>query len=387
MALNIKIESEEESKLREALEKRDDPESNRLKRYLELPDLSRAPDSPLAELVSRILRIPSFADFDRIEVPEIVPADVSFDLFNYPADHPNRSKSDTYFIGERDILRTHTTIMWYYYVRHPEIQEKIKNNLAMGALSWGKVYRKDEIDRFHMNVFHQMDGWYLIPRSQKTIATEDLQNVLVEIAQAVFGMDVQYRFNADTFPYTDPSIEMEVNVAGLGAAGTEKWVEVLGAGVVHKKVLENLGVDPNAYNGWAFGFGLERLAIVSMALPDIRLLWSSDPRVKAQLHLGNAFREVSKYPPITRDISFVVDSDFIPNNYFDLIRDIGGNLVEAVDLLDKYENPDKFGAGKTSYTYRIVYRSSERTLTTAEIDPIQEKIYRETATQFKAELR
>ena len=386
MALKIKTESAEESKLRSTLNGRHDPEGERLKRYLELPDLSRVPESPLAELAGRIATIGRFAEFDHIEVPEIVPADISFDVFNFPPDHPTRSKSDTYFVDEKNTLRTHTTIMWYYYLDQPEIKEKIKNNLSMGALSWGKVYRKDEIDRFHMNVFHQMDGWYLAPRSEKLIAVEDLQSVLVEIAQAVFGQNVKYRFNTDTFPYTDPSIEMEIQVADQ-ETNAEKWVEILGAGIVRSKVLDNLGVDSKTYNGWAFGFGLERLAIVSMALPDIRLLWSQDPRVKTQLRLGNKFKEVSKYPPITRDISFVVESGFIPNNYFDLIRDIGGELVEQVELLDSYENPEKFGEDKKSYTYRIVYRSNERTLLASEIDPIQEKIYRETASQFKAELR
>ena len=386
MPLNIKIGSEEESKLRDALAARHDPESERLKRFLNMPDLSRTPGSPLAELVDRILAIPSFADFDRIEAPEIVPTDVSFDVFNFPPDHPSRSASDTYFVDEKNVLRTHTTIMWYYHVRRPEVRAKLDQNHPVAALSWGKVYRKDEIDRHHMNVFHQMDGWYLTPKSQKVITIEDLQTVLAQIARAVFGSDVKYRFNKDAFPYTDPSLEMEISVADPGAEA-EKWVEILGAGVVHTKVLENLGVDPSAYNGWAFGFGLERLAIVSMALPDIRLLWSQDPRVTRQLRLGNSYTEVSKYPPITRDISFVVDSGFIPNNYFDLIRDIGGDLVEEVKLIDTYQNPSKFGDNKTSYTYRIVYRSNERTLLASEIDPIQEKIYRETAAQFKAELR
>src|SRR3989344_5433068 len=99
---------------------------------------------------------------------------------------------------------------------------------------------------------------------------------------------------------------MEVEIGG-------KWVEVVGCGVVKGSVLEKLGVDPKNYTGWAFGFGLERLAIASMDLPDIRLLWSDDPRVKKQLQLGNKYVSVSKYPPITRDISFVVGSDFIPN--------------------------------------------------------------------------
>ena len=186
--------------------------------------------------------------------------------------------------------------------------------------------------------------------------------------------------NVDKFPYTDPSREMEIEKNG-------KWVEILGSGVVKGSVLKNFGVDPDKWNGWAFGFGLERLAIISMDLPDIRLLWSDDERVKKQLRLGRKFKEVSKFPPITRDISFIVSNDFVPNNYFDLIRDIGGNIVEEVKLLDKYENSEKFGADKTSYTYRIIYRSNERTLLTDEIDPIQDKIYRETISQFKAEIR
>jgi len=122
-------------------------------------------------------------------------------------------------------------------------------------------------------------------------------------------------------------------------------------------------------------------------LPDIRLLWSRDERVKRQLRLGNKFQEVSKFPPITRDISFIVDKSFVPNDYFDLIRDLGGDLVEEMKLLDKYSNLEKFGLDKLSYTYRIVYRSNDKTLLADEVDKIQEKIYDQTAKQFNAELR
>lgn len=378
--MEINIPSEKEEALRKELEKKHDPESERIKRFLAMPDLSRTPGSPIYELVQRILNLKAFADFDTIRAPEIVPADVSFDLFDFPQDHPARSKSDTYYIDDYSILRTHTTIMWYYYLLEDAIRKKIEKGLPVGSLSYGKVYRKDEIDRHHMNVFHQMDGWYLCRKDKKIITSEDLQNVLLEIARAVFGQDVKYRFNEDQFPYTDPSLEMEIEK-------DNKWIEVLGSGVVKGSVLKNLGADPNRYNGWAFGFGLERLAIASMELPDIRLLWSEDERVKRQLRLGNKFKEVSKFPAITRDISFVVDKAFIPNNYFDLIRDMGGDLIEEVRLLDKYENQEKFGPDKVSYTYRIVYRSNERTLETSEIDPIQDKICRETKKQFGAEVR
>lgn len=351
-----------------------------MKRFLAMPDLSRTSGSPLAELAERIVTLPRFADFEVLNVPEIVQYDISFDFFNFPSDHPARNPSDTYFIDKDHVLRTHTTVMWYYHLNLPEVKEKIKKSESVGALSYGKVYRKDEIDRNHMNVFHQMDGYYLCRKSEHITVSEDLQDVLVEIARAIFGEKIKYRFNTDTFPYTDPSLEMEVGV-------NARWIEVLGAGIVHPSVLKNLGVDPDEYNGWAFGFGLERLAIISMDLPDIRLLWSQDERVKKQLKLGNKFKEVSKYPAITRDISFVVSKDFVPNNYFDLIRDLGGDLVERVELLDKYENSKKFDPDKISYTYRIIYRSMERTLKSEEIDKIQDKVYRQTSGQFNAELR
>lgn len=376
----IIIDSPEERKLRAELEKRTDPEGLRLTRFLAMPDLSRKAGSPIAEIVGRILASPYFKDLDVIKTPEIVPASVSFDLFDFPADHPARSPSDTYYVNGENILRTHTTIMWYYYLLNEGVKARIAANEPVGCFSFGKVYRRDEIDRHHMNVFHQIDGWYLAPKSLKMIGKKELEEALGAIATAVFGSDVKYRLNKDTFPYTDPSLEMEVEIKG-------KWVEVVGCGVVKGSVLQKLGVDPANYTGWAFGFGLERLAIASMNLPDIRLLWSDDPRVTRQLTLGNEYREVSKFPPITRDISFVVGKDFVPNDYFDLIRDLGGDLVEEVTLLDKYEDEKKFGSDKMSYTYRTVYRSHERTLTTEEVNPIQEKITEATKERFNAKVR
>lgn len=376
----IVIDNSEEIRLKKELEKRTDFEALRIKRYLSMPDLSRKEGNPLHQMVKNILNIPDFEALDDIKIPEIVSADISFDLFDFPKDHPARSKSDTYYVDEKNILRTHTTVMWYYFLNDSTVKEKIKNNQAVGSLCYGKVYRKDEIDRHHMNVFHQIDGWYLSPKDQKIIDQQDLENVLSNIAKAVFGPEIKYRFNKDTFPYTDPSLEMEIEI-------NDKWVEVLGSGVVKGSVLDKLGVDSTKYTGWAFGFGLERLAIVSMQLPDIRLLWSEDERVIKQLKLGQKFVEVSKFPPITRDISFIVENTFVPNNYFDLIREIGGDLIEQVELLDKYENEAKFGKNKVSYTYRVVYRSPERTLKSEEVDPLQNKLYEQTKNVYNAELR
>jgi phenylalanyl-tRNA synthetase alpha chain len=378
--MNIVIPRDEEQRLRSGLSSRADAEARRMERFLAMPDLSRVEGSPIQEMVQRIINLPDFKNFDLIEVPEIVPADISFDLFDFSADHPARSKSDTYYADDKNILRTHMTVMWYYYLKDPEVQRRMAAGEPVGCFAHGKVYRKDEIDRRHMNVFHQLDAWYLAPKDKQILGQADLEKVLADTAKAIFGPDVKYRFNKDTFPYTDPSIEMEVEING-------QWVEVNGAGVVKGSVLEKFGVDSSKWTGWAFGLGLERLAIISMELPDIRLLWSEDERVKKQLKLGTKFKEVSKFPPITRDISFVVSKDFVPNNYFDLIRDIGGDIVEQVELIDKYENAEKFGPDKVSYTYRITYRSIERTLTTEEIDPIQQRIYDETKKQYNAEVR
>jgi phenylalanyl-tRNA synthetase alpha chain len=378
--MQIKIESPEEKALKAELANRTDNEAERIKRYLAMPDLSRTEGSPLNEIVKRILAMPDYQNFDTIEVPEIVRADMSFDLFDFPKDHPARSKSDTYYVNEEHILRTHTTVMWNYYLAQESVKERMAKDEPVGSFSYGKVYRKDEVDRNHMNVFHQIDGWYLSPKDKEVIGKPELEKVLTDIAKAVFGPDVKYRFNPDTFPYTDPSLEMEVEVGG-------RWVEILGAGVVKGKVLENHRVDSSKWNGWAFGFGLERLAIISMELPDIRLLWSEDERVKSQMKLGTKFKEVSKFPSVLRDISFVVPKSFTPNDYFDLIREVGGEMVENVELIDKYENDQKFGSDKMSYTYRITYRHLEKTLTNEEVNAVHAKLEERTENEFNGEVR
>lgn len=380
MRINYKVTSPEVKEILKDLGSRKDMDSMRIKRYLAMPDLSRTPGSPIAEVVERVLAIPDFKDLDIIEVPEIVPADISFDLFDFPSDHPARSKSDTYYIDDKHILRTHTTVMWYYYLQQEDVKRRMDNGESVGCFSYGKVYRKDEIDRHHMNVFHQIDGWYLTPKDKKIIGKEELSDALKNIAKAVFGSDVNLKIFPDTFPYTDPSLQMEVEKNG-------KWLEVLGSGVVKASVLEKFGVDSSKWNGWAFGPGIERLAMVSMELPDIRLFWSEDPRIKKQLKLGNKFKDVSKYPPIVRDISFVVKNNFIPNDYFDLVREIASDLVEQVELLDKYENTEKFGKEKISYAFRITYRSLDRTLVSTEIDELHKKIEEATQKTFGAQIR
>ncbi|MEI6400048.1 MAG: hypothetical protein WCO58_00810 [bacterium] len=376
--MNISIDTTEQDELLKQLESRTDAEALRMKRYLAMPDLARTPGSPLHEIVERVQGVSSLAGLDVIEIPEIVPSAITFDLFDFPANHVARSTSDTYYADAQNILRTHNTVSWYYYFNHPEIKERAARGEHLGALCFGKVYRKDEIDRRHMNVFHQIDGWKLIPNTEGMLSLDELKRVLSEIVETVFGPETEYQFLDDTFPYTDPSTQIEVKVKG-------EWVEILGAGMIKSSVLAKMGIE--GYNGWAFGFGLERLAILSMELPDIRLLWSDDERVKKQLVLGQTFKEVSKYPPIVRDISFIVENTFQPNNYFDLVRDVIGDMAEEMALIDEYENAAKFGEGKKSYAYRITYRSLDHTMTDEEVNTLHKKLEIETVKEFGSIIR
>ena len=372
------VSRDEENALRAELEKRTDAEANRIRQYLAMPDLSRTPDSPLAEIKERVTTLPILKNFDHIDIPEILSTEILFDLFDFAPDHVARSKSDTYYVNDTHVLRTHDTVMWYYYLNLPEIKQKIAEGKSLGVMCYGKVYRKDEIDRRHMNIFHQMGGLFLQPDSLGIMPLDELKKVLTEIVQSTFGADVKYRFLDDTFPYTDPSLQIEVEING-------NWIEIMGGGMPKKSVLAKMGLE--GYNGWAFGFGLERLAMIGMELPDIRLLWSTDERVKKQLKLGAKFVEVSKYPPVIRDISFIVPNTFVPNDFFDLARDIAGSMMEEMALVDTYTNDAKFGEGNVSYAFRIIYRSLDRTLTNTEVDELHKKLEEATKETFGATIR
>ena len=377
----IKFEDETIKDVISQLNGRNDIKAERIKRLLALPDLTEKENSPIKFLTDEIIDLPRFKDFDLITFPKIVSAKNNFDLLNTPEDHPSRRETDTYYVDNNHILRTHTTTMWPFYLKNPKIIKKIKENGYVGALSTGIVFRKDEIDRNHFPAFHQVDGLYICERKQKVITLDDLSNVLIDIAKSIFGENVEWKFIKDTFPFTDPSLEMNIKWKG-------NWMEILGAGLVHKQVLKNFGLDPSIYNGWAFGFGIDRLAMVKMEIPDIRILWSEDERITRQFkNINSRYKEVSKYPATTRDVSFIIEKSVNLNNYYEIIRDCAGNLIEEVKLLDSYENKEKFGEDKKSYTFRIVYRAPERTLTNEEINKIQNEIREKTKKELNAALR
>ncbi len=369
-----------EAKLIADVQSKTDTKSLRIQRMLALPDLTRKPNSPVKILFDTVIGLPVFKGFDIVEFPRIVTVEQNFDLLNTPKDHPSRRENDTYYLDPTHVLRTQMTVMWSFFLRDKDVLKRLETEGEVKALSPGIVFRKDEIDRKHYPAFHQIDGLYVCKRSKKVITIDDLKQVQMEMAKGVFGDTLQYRFLEDAFPFTTPSIQMEIMFNG-------DWMEVNGAGLVHPQVLKNFGLDPEVYNGWAFGFG-DRLAMVKMQIPDIRILWSDDPRITSQFKdINSVYKEVSKYPPIVRDISFVVDKATSLNNYYEIARDCAGDLIEEIKLIDTFENAKKFGEGKVSYTFRITYRSPERTLTNDEVNAIHDKIREKTAADLGAVLR
>ena len=380
MRQNIVINNEKEKILIADLQERVDINASRIKKLLALPDLTKKENSPVKILFDQILKLPRFKDFDVVDFPKIVTVEQNFDLLNTSKDHPSRRETDTYYVADEYVLRTQMTVMWSFYLKDPEILEKLKKEGYVAALSTGIVFRKDEIDRHHFPAFHQIDGLYICKKSKKVITQKDLEDVQVDMAKSIFGQDIEYKFLVDSFPFTDPSVEMDIKFNG-------NWLEVNGAGLVHPQVLKNFGLDPQIYNGWAFGFG-DRMAMIKMEIPDIRILWSEDERIASQFKdIDSKYKEVSKYPPIMRDISFIIDKSVNLNNYYELVRDQAQDLIEEVKLVDQYENDEKFGKDKKSYTFGIVYRSLEKTLTDEEVNKIHDKITEKTKQELNAIIR
>lgn len=204
-----------------------------------------------------------------------------------------------------------------------------------------------------------------------------MKSILTGLAVHLFG-DVEMRWREDYFPFTTPSFELDIFFNG-------DWMEVLGCGVIHDLVMAN--AQKPALTGWAFGVGLERLAMVLFGIPDIRLFWSQDERFTSQFKAGkiSKFQPYSKYPFCYKDVSFwLPQSGLHPNDVYELIRGIAGDLVERVELFDQFENKK---TGRTSHAYRVTYRHMDRSLTNEEVDAIQESVREQLASKLQVTLR
>ena len=229
---------------------------------------------PVSLVRQELIDIFAGMGFDIYEGPEIEQDYYNFQALNIPADHPARDMQDTFFIGGEYLLRSQTS--------SGQIRVMENKKPPIKVLSPGRVYRSDS-DATHSPMFHQMEGLVV----DRGITLNDLKGCLDEFARRMFDEGTKTRLRPSYFPFTEPSVEVDLSCCNCGGKGCRVckgtgWIEVLGAGVVNRRVLENCGIDPDEYTGFAFGMGLERIAMIKYGINDIRLLFEGDVRFLKQ---------------------------------------------------------------------------------------------------------
>ncbi len=213
--------------------------------------------------------------YEVVEGPEVEYDKYNFEKLNIPAGHPARDEQDTFYINDSILLRSQTSPV------QARVMEKQKPPIRM--IAPGRVFRSDEVDATHSPSFHQIEGLVI----DKHITFSDLKGTLAEFARELFGEDTKVKFRPHHFPFTEPSAEVDVSCFKCGGKGCRfckgsGWIEILGCGMVHPHVLEMCGIDPEEYTGFAFGVGLERIALLKYEIDDMRLLYENDIRFLKQ---------------------------------------------------------------------------------------------------------
>ena len=213
--------------------------------------------------------------YEVVEGPEVEYADYNFTKLNIPEDHPARDEQDTFFINDSILLRSQTSPV--------QAREMEKGKLPIRMIAPGRVFRSDEVDATHSPSFHQIEGLVI----DKNVTFADLKGTLQEFAKELFGPETKTKFRPHHFPFTEPSAEVDVSCFKCGGKGCRfckgsGWIEILGCGMVHPNVLRMCGIDPDEYTGFAFGVGLERIALLKYEIDDMRLLYENDSRFLKQ---------------------------------------------------------------------------------------------------------
>ena len=232
----------------------------------------RHPNTITLEEVERIF---TGMGYEVLEGPEIEYDKYNFELLNIPANHPAKDEQDTFYINKEIVLRTQTSPV------QARVMETGKMPIRM--ICPGRVFRSDEVDATHSPSFHQIEGLVV----DKNITFADLKGTLEQFAKELFGPETKTKFRPHHFPFTEPSAEMDVSCFKCGGKGCrfckgEGWIEILGCGMVHPHVFEMCGIDPEEYTGFAFGVGLERIALLKYEIDDMRLLYENDYRFLKQ---------------------------------------------------------------------------------------------------------
>ncbi|KAK7014858.1 Phenylalanyl-tRNA synthetase [Favolaschia claudopus] len=382
--------------------------------------LHTRPSHPLNTL--RGLIESHYSDFTHLSsLSPLVSPYKNFDELSFPQDHPGRAVTDSYYVNKDLMLRTHTS------AHEVEVFRRGEDRWLLTA----DVYRRDEIDGSHYPIFHQMEGARIfsadasgmkeviednerlkhrlalaniviedVPHVSETnpsqpthdpaysmLVAENLKLSLNSLMLTLFGgqagagggAPLRVRWIEAYFPFTSPSFEVEVFFRG-------KWLEILGSGVVRQATLDTANVHNKI--GWAFGLGLERIAMILYSIPDIRLFWSTDERFISQFKDKeiNTFQPYSKYPSCFKDVSFWTAQGLAlhENDFCDVVRDVAGDLVEDVKKLDYFVHPK---TNRTSLCYRINYRSMDRSLSNEEANEVQAQVVSRLQEQFGVEIR
>jgi phenylalanyl-tRNA synthetase alpha chain len=228
----------------------------------------------LNQTLDEIKAIFTSMGFATVEGPEVESDYYNFEAMNFPPDHPSRDEHDTFFITDKILLRTHTSPV--------QVRLMEKSTPPIRAIMPGKTYRCDD-DASHSPMFHQVEGLLI----DETVSFADLKSVLTQFVKAMFGEKLSLRFRPGFFPFTEPSAEVDMSCVNCGGKGCTLckgtgWMEILGAGMVHPNVLKAGGIDPERYNGFAFGMGVERITILKYGIDHMRYFFENDLRFLEQ---------------------------------------------------------------------------------------------------------
>lgn len=280
------------------------------------------------------------------DLSKVVSVEDNFDKLLIPKTHVSRSKSDTYYVNETTVLRTHTTC------HQSQLLEQNYNNF----LICGDVYRRDEIDRSHYNIFHQLEGVILYDINDNIDLEKELKDLMTGLCEYLFP-SCEYRVNSDYFPFTNPSFEIEVKFM-------DKWIEILGCGIIQNSILEN--ANRNDKKGIAWGLGLERLAMVLFDIPDIRYFWIKDEKFLKQFKENTItkFKPFSKLNPISRDLCVYVNENIDDkenwlktNDFFEIIRDLTNGWICEVIHINTFKLESVY-----SLCFRVSYSPKDYTI-------------------------
>lgn len=230
---------------------------------------------PINSALEDLIDIFRSMGFDVVDGPEVETEYYNFEALNVPADHPARDMQDTFYLTNNLLLRTQTSAT--------QIRTMESRKPPIRMICPGRVYRSDDVDATHSPVFHQVEGLVV----DKGITMCDLKGTLEQMAKEIYGKDTKVKFRPSFFPFTEPSVEVDVSCSECGGKGCRVckgsgWIEILGAGMVHPRVLAGCGIDPEEYSGFAFGIGLDRLTTTRHKISDIRLLFENDMRFLKQ---------------------------------------------------------------------------------------------------------